>query len=195
MNAAPEAKEILARGIVDQAQRAFQEQGEAAFDCPRHHTAYHEGGHAITGRFLFGWIADKLEVRPIEDLGRTQWSGQTFAEGETWSIDADTDPAADFKEALHLFAGKIAEVLLFPKELRFGSSLDEEEIVRGIVNTISIKTGVSCEYAMVTIMTATIAGLVALRNLATSAPGLRSRFGSRRQMSDQSKVQSYFSNT
>ena len=86
-------------------------------------------------------------------------------------------------------------MLLFPKELRFGSSLDEEEIVRGIANTISIKTGVSCEYAMVTIMTATIAGLVALRNLATSAPGLRSRFGSRRQMSDQSKVQSYFSNT
>jgi ATP-dependent Zn protease len=195
MNAAQEAKEILARGIVDQAQRAFQEQGEAAFDCPRHYTAYHEGGHAITGRFLFGWIADKLEVRPIEDLGRTQWSGQTFAEGETWSIDADTDPAADFKEALHLFAGKTAEVLLFPKELRFGSSLDEEEIVRGIVNTISIKTGVSCEYAMVTIMTATIAGLVALRNLATLAPGLRSRFGSRRQMSNQSKVQSYFSNT
>jgi hypothetical protein len=152
-------------------------------------------GRARDHRLLFGWIADKLEVRPIEDLGRTQWSGQTFAEGETWSIDADTDPAADFKEALHLFAGKIAEVLLFPKELRFGSSLDEEEIVRGIVNTISIKTGVSCEYAMVTIMTATIAGLVALRNLATSAPGLRSRFGSRRQMSDQSKVQSYFSNT
>lgn len=38
------------------------------------------------------------------------------------------------------------------------------------------------------------AGLVALRNLATSAPGLRSRFGSRLQ-SYQSKVQSYFSNT
>ena len=75
LRVAPEDKEILARNLVDRAHEAFQMQGEAAFDCPRHHTAHHEAGHAITGRVLFGWTADKVEVWPVEKFGRTGWSG------------------------------------------------------------------------------------------------------------------------
>ena len=133
---------------------------EAAFDCPRHHAAYHEGGHAITGRFLFGWIADKLEVRPSSTVltpngAKTKWSGMTFAEGRTFQIDASTDPADDFKEALHIFAGKVAEMLIFPKEIRYGSSLDEEEIIKAIATTIKIKTGADFESVFMAIMITT----------------------------------------
>jgi aminopeptidase-like protein len=81
----------------------------------------------------------------------------TFAEGYTWSVDASTEPAADFKEALHIFAGKAAEIFIFPREIRCGSSLDEEEIVKAIASNIKIKTGADFEFVFIAITMATMA--------------------------------------
>ena len=43
-------------------------------------------------------------------------------------------------------------MLIFPEEIHLGSSLDEEEIVKGIAGTIATKTGVDFQYVAMAIM-------------------------------------------
>jgi hypothetical protein len=114
-------RELTLKAYWDAAAEALAQQGDRAFDHPRHDAAIHEAGHVVISAAK-GWPVRWTEISQGK---RGRWGGWTEGAGPKIEIDPE-NPSLEVRDALHsLMAGFMSESLFCPQP-REGSSLDEK---------------------------------------------------------------------
>jgi hypothetical protein len=131
--AAPQADPVTERALHEVirtlAVRAFERQGDRAFDCPMRTAAVHEAGHAII-ETAFGDIVTKclISKSSFEAPNGKQikaWLGITsIKDKKPFQTDGNTPANDDIVKAAKVYAGLAAE-MMFDDDCRDGSSLNE----------------------------------------------------------------------
>jgi hypothetical protein len=139
---------------------AREQQGAAAFESTERATACHEAGHVVVAAALgipfTGAIIRKRTIR-----GREAWLGRTNGT-PPWSVTPETSIDDDFRQAILVFAGVAAEMILDRDDHRLGSSVNEIATAAGISQSIARKTGGDPREVMMGIAAA--AGEIILQN-------------------------------
>lgn len=140
MNSTIAANPQLLSSVLEASKRAFELQGERAFEMPMSAAAWHETGHAILHA-----VANRrvIFVRITRNYvkAKSYWSG--FTRVENWAPRAaeDTPVDADLEYSRCVAAGLVSERLHERDQFRAASSLDEEAQFRAIVKGAASKLG------------------------------------------------------
>jgi hypothetical protein len=129
------------KAISRETQRVMAADGVEAFVASKRLTAYHEAGHVLACELNETPATGATIRKQSNPFGFETWTGVASG-APAWVSDETSDPFADFKVAIHLMAGYLAEQFFCPEECGAGSSLDERAQATALVNRVALKLGV-----------------------------------------------------
>ena len=136
-----EVAELAKQDFRELARMAYEQGGARAFEDPKSSAVVHEAAHAV----LYAYHGIEVRYAKVwehkKGIQRGHWVGKVqLVERQGCETSPCTSPKEDFKNACCQIAGRAGEVL-FDRDMRAASSIDELITVRMLCRNIAVKTG------------------------------------------------------